>query len=96
MLTGPRVPALGGAVTAVASLSAEKMDQQGIRKIDDIARLTPSLRFVKTSGVTGNNGANISIRGIASDVGAATTARTIETDDRSEGSERWQPMTTTR
>jgi hypothetical protein len=29
-------------------------------------------------------------------VGAATTARTIETDDRSEGSERWQPMTTTR
>ena len=64
---------------SVASLSTEQMDQQGIRRINDIARLTPSLRFTQTSGVTGNNGANISIRGIASDVGAATTA--IYVDD---------------
>lgn len=64
---------------SVASYSQEQMDIQGIRNISDISRLTPSLRFVKTSGVTGNLGSNISIRGIASDVGAATTA--IYVDD---------------
>jgi iron complex outermembrane recepter protein len=63
---------------SVASYSQEAMDIQGIRNISDISRLTPSLRFVKTSGVTGNLGANISIRGIASDVGAATTAIYID------------------
>lgn len=63
---------------SVASLSTEQMDTQGIRRIDDIARLTPSLRFTKTSGVTGNNSANISIRGISSTVGAATTAIYID------------------
>ncbi|WP_157218242.1 TonB-dependent receptor [Flavisphingomonas formosensis] len=63
---------------SVATFSQAKMDTQGIRQIDDIARLTPSLRFTRTSGVTGNNGANISIRNIASDVGAATTAIYID------------------
>jgi outer membrane receptor protein involved in Fe transport len=63
---------------SVTSYSPEVMDRQGIRQIDDIARLTPSLRFARTSGTTGNNGTNISIRGIASDVGAATTAIYID------------------
>lgn len=63
---------------SVTSYSQEQMDQQGIHSIDDISRLTPSLRFVRTTGQTGNNGANISIRGIASDVGAATTAIYID------------------
>lgn len=63
---------------SITSYSQAVMDAQGIRQIDDIARLTPSLRFARTSGVSGNNGANISIRGIASDVGAATTAIYID------------------
>ena len=63
---------------SVASYSPEQMEQQGIRAIDDIARLTPSLKFSRTSGVSGNNASDISIRGIASDVGSATTAIYID------------------
>jgi iron complex outermembrane recepter protein len=63
---------------SITSFSTEAMDQQGIRAIDDLSRLTPSLTFSRTSGVAGNNGANISIRGIASDVGASTTAIYID------------------
>jgi iron complex outermembrane receptor protein len=63
---------------SVTSYSQQLMDRQGIRQIEDIARLTPSLRFTRTAGVAGNNGANISIRGIASDVGSATTAIYID------------------
>ncbi len=63
---------------SIVSYSRDLMDRQGIRRIDDIARLTPALRFTQTSGVTGNNGANISIRGLASDVGSATTAIYID------------------
>ena len=63
---------------SITSYSQTVMDAQGVRSIDDISRLTPSLRFARTSGVSGNNGANISIRGIASDVGAATTAIYID------------------
>jgi iron complex outermembrane receptor protein len=63
---------------SVASYSALQMEQQGINGIEDLARLTPSLRFTKTSGVSGNNGSDISIRGIASDVGAGTTAIYID------------------
>ncbi len=63
---------------SVTSYSPEQLQQQGIRGIDDLARLTPSLRFTRTSGVSGNNGSDISIRGIASDVGAGTTAIYID------------------
>jgi len=63
---------------SVTSYSPEQLEQQGIRQIDDLARLTPSLKFSRTSGVSGNNGSDISIRGIASDVGSATTAIYID------------------
>jgi outer membrane receptor protein involved in Fe transport len=63
---------------SVTSYSTEKLDSQGVRGIEDIARLTPSLRFTRTAGVSGNNGTNISLRGIASDVGSATTAIYID------------------
>lgn len=63
---------------SVASYSPEQLEQQGIRDIGDIARLTPSLRFATTSGVSGNNGSDIAIRNIASDVGSATTAVYID------------------
>ena len=63
---------------SVASYSPEQLEQQGIRDISDLSRLTPSLRFSRASGVSGNNGSDISIRGIASDVGSATTAIYID------------------
>jgi len=59
---------------SITSLSPELMDRQGIRQIDDIARLTPNLRFNRNPGVSGQTGANIAIRGISSSVGSATTA----------------------
>jgi outer membrane receptor protein involved in Fe transport len=63
---------------SVTSYSPEQLEGQGIRRIDDLSRLTPSLRFSRTSGVSGNNASDISIRGIASDVGSATTAIYID------------------
>ena len=63
---------------SVTSFAPAQLEQQGIRQIDDLARLTPSLRFSRTSGVSGNNASDISIRGIASDVGSATTAIYID------------------
>lgn len=63
---------------SIVTYSQELMDQQNIRSIDDIARLTPALNFSTTAGVTGNNGSNIAIRGLKSDVGSATTALYID------------------
>ena len=58
---------------SITAYSQEAMDDLGIRAIDDIARLTPDLQFTHTSGSAGNNSTDISIRGVFSDVGAATT-----------------------
>jgi outer membrane receptor protein involved in Fe transport len=63
---------------SITAYSTEQMDKQGIRGIRDLSRLTPSLTFTRTAGVSGNNGTNIAIRGISSDVGAATTAIYID------------------
>ncbi|HWI86472.1 MAG TPA: TonB-dependent receptor plug domain-containing protein, partial [Sphingomonas sp.] len=63
---------------SIATYSQAQMDRQGIRKIDDIARLTPALTFNNTAGVNANNGTNIAIRGVASEVGSATTAVYID------------------
>jgi outer membrane receptor protein involved in Fe transport len=64
---------------SINTVNKQMMDQQGIRSIDDLSRLTPALNFAPSAGVTANNGTNISIRGMASDVGSATTA--IYVDD---------------
>lgn len=58
----------------IDALSQAQMDQRGVRSIDDLARYTPGLLFTNTGGVSGNTSNSISIRGISSDVGAATTA----------------------
>jgi outer membrane receptor protein involved in Fe transport len=63
---------------SVTSYSPTQMEQQGIHSIDELARLTPSLRFTRTSGVSGNNGSDIAIRNIASDVGSSVTAVYID------------------
>jgi outer membrane receptor protein involved in Fe transport len=62
----------------VTAYSRELMDDQGVRQVDDLARLTPDLQFTHTTGAAGNNSTNIAIRGVASDVGAATTGIYID------------------
>ncbi len=62
----------------VTAYSQAQMDDQGIKQIDDLARLTPDIQFTHTTGSSGNNISDISIRGIVSDVGAATTGIYID------------------
>jgi len=62
----------------ITAYSEAQMDDQGVHQIDDIARLTPDLQFTHTSGAAGNNSSNIAIRGVFSDVGAATTGIYID------------------
>ncbi len=69
---------IGKVPVNVTAYSQELMDDQGVRQIDDLARLTPDLQFTHTAGASGNNSSNIAIRGVASDVGAATTGIYID------------------
>lgn len=66
-----RVPA------SIAAFSQKKMDDQGVRSVEDIARLTPGLNFRRESRFSASN-TNISLRGIESDVGAPTTGIYID------------------
>jgi outer membrane receptor protein involved in Fe transport len=60
---------------SISALSNETMERQGVRSINDIARLTPALSF--NSG--GDRGLNtIAIRGIESSGGASTTGLYID------------------
>lgn len=62
---------------SIAAYSQEKLDQQGVRRVDDVARLTPGVTFSR--GDQRNAGAaNISIRGISSAAGSATTGIYID------------------
>ncbi len=54
---------------SVAAFNQEKVDQQGLRSVDDIMRFTPGVNFTRTS----STGSNLSIRGISSGTGSATT-----------------------
>ncbi len=57
--------------------SQEKLDQQGVKGIDDLSRVSPGVTFIRNgSGSSGNyndEGSDISIRGIQSSAGASTT-----------------------
>lgn len=66
--------ALSKVPISVAAYSQEKLDAQGVRRIDDIARLTPGLSLTPSGGadISGNRQI-ISIRGVSSNIGAATT-----------------------
>ena len=62
---------------SVAAYSQESLDQQGVRTIDDISRITPGVTL--TRGDQRNAGAaNIAIRGISSTAGSATTGIYID------------------
>jgi outer membrane receptor protein involved in Fe transport len=62
---------------SVAAYTRGSLDQQGVRNIDDVARLTPGLSFTRDDE---RNGAasTISIRGIASTAGSSTTGIYID------------------
>ena len=62
----------------ITAYTQEAMDDLGVRSMDDLARLTPEVQFTHTSGAAGNNSSDISIRGVFSDVGAATTGIYID------------------
>lgn len=62
---------------SVEAFSNKRLDQQGVRSIDDISRLTPGVTFSRTD--TRNSGAaQISIRGVSSGAGASTTGIYID------------------
>lgn len=61
---------LSRVAASVTAFDQAKLDEEGVRSMDDVARLTPGVVFTNT-GFAGNT--QISIRGIASTVGASTT-----------------------
>jgi len=62
---------------SITTFSQEKLDQQGLRTIDDLSRLTPGITFMRNgmsdSGNYNDEDSDISIRGIDSTAGASTT-----------------------
>ncbi len=65
---------------SVAVFDQQQMDQAGIRNVDDLTRETPGLTFVRNGSANSFNDeqSNISIRGIFSSAGAATTGLYID------------------
>jgi iron complex outermembrane receptor protein len=72
-----REQSLADVPISVTALSRDRMDQQGVRRIDDIARLTPGISFARADARNGQ-AATISIRGISSGAGASTTGIYID------------------
>jgi outer membrane receptor protein involved in Fe transport len=64
---------------SISAYSQETMDAQGVRDITDLSRLTPGLSLTPlgSEDIAGNN-TTISIRGIASNIGTATTGIYID------------------
>jgi iron complex outermembrane recepter protein len=62
---------------SVSAYTQEILDERGVRSIDDIARLTPGVNFDRTSNYS-TAVADISIRGIRSGAGSATTGIYID------------------
>jgi iron complex outermembrane recepter protein len=67
---------------SLSTFSQEKLDVQGLKNIDDLARLTPGLTFSRTGVGNSTNyndeNSDINIRGIDSAAGASTTAVYID------------------
>ena len=62
---------------SIAAYTQETLDQQGVRAVDDIARLTPGVTLSRNDQRNAG-AANIAIRGISSTVGSATTGIYID------------------
>lgn len=67
---------------SITTFSQEKLDQQGLRSIDDLTRLTPGVTFMRngmsSSGNYNDEDSDISIRGIDSTAGTSTTGIYID------------------
>jgi iron complex outermembrane receptor protein len=72
-----RAENLSNVPISVAAYTSETMDRQGIRSAEDLARLTPGVSFSRDTFGSGGD-TSISIRGISSDSGAATTGVYID------------------
>ena len=62
---------------AVTAYSQEALDQKGVRSVDDVARLTPGVSLDRQARYNGSQ-SNITIRGIRSTSGVATTGIYID------------------
>ncbi|HVO47966.1 MAG TPA: TonB-dependent receptor [Steroidobacteraceae bacterium] len=60
---------------SIAALSQERMDQQGVKSIEDLAKFTPGVNFAPAGDGLTNS---IAIRGVSSGVGASTTGIYID------------------
>ena len=60
---------------SISAFTQERMDEQGIKSVDDLARFTPGLTFAPSTGGITND---IAIRGVLSEVGASTTGIYID------------------
>jgi outer membrane receptor protein involved in Fe transport len=60
---------------SITAFSQEKMDEQGVKSIEDVAKFTPGLTFAPSGDGLTNS---IAIRGVASGVGASTTGIYID------------------
>ncbi|HWK74009.1 MAG TPA: TonB-dependent receptor plug domain-containing protein, partial [Povalibacter sp.] len=63
---------------SVVAFGKQQMDVQGVKAIDDIARLSPSVQFSRGGGFGSDLGNAISIRGMGAVAGPATTAVYID------------------
>jgi len=67
---------------SVIAFSQEKMDEQGLRNIDDLSRLSPGLNFqrngMSSAGNYNDEGSDINIRGVDSTAGTSTTGIYID------------------
>jgi iron complex outermembrane recepter protein len=65
---------------SVAAFTQEQMDEQSVRTIDDLSRLTPGITFQRLGAYTNYNGedSEIAIRGIESNAGPETTGIYID------------------
>lgn len=68
---------------SIEAFGQEKLDQEGLRSVDDLARVAPGVTFLRngmsSSGNYNDEDSDISIRGIDSTAGASTTG--IYVDD---------------
>ncbi len=69
--------ALSRVPLAVTAYTQETLDQQGVRKVDDVARLTPGVSFTR-SAVYSSSQSNITVRGVRSTSGVPTTGIYID------------------
>ena len=67
---------------SIQAFSQENLDQQGVRSVDDLTRVAPGVTFLRngmsSSGNYNDEDSDISIRGIDSSAGAATTGIYID------------------